>query len=117
MTTSNTLPVAADAFQVREDLTFLNHGSFGACPRPVFEVYQEWQRRLEADPVEFLGRRLHEFLYAARESLAAVTLAATLSSREEYRVDARTSPLTPGSASTGIRPSSTLITPPTALPP
>ena len=71
MTTSNTLPVAADAFQVREDLTFLNHGSFGACPRPVFEVYQEWQRRLEADPVEFLGRRLHEFLYAARESLAA----------------------------------------------
>lgn len=71
MTTSNPLPVAAEAFQVREDLTFLNHGSFGACPRPIFEVYQEWQRRLEADPVEFLGRRLHEFLYAAREPLAA----------------------------------------------
>ncbi len=71
MTVERTLPVALEDFQVRKDLTFLNHGSFGACPRPVFEVYQEWQRRLEADPVEFLGRRLHGLLYEAREPLAA----------------------------------------------
>lgn len=64
------LPVAAEDFQIRPDLTFLNHGSFGACPRPVFEVYQEWQRRLEADPIEFLGRRLDEMLYEARQPLA-----------------------------------------------
>jgi len=37
------LPVAAEHFQIRPDITFFNHGSFGACPRPVFETYQEWQ--------------------------------------------------------------------------
>jgi isopenicillin-N epimerase len=71
MSRQNTLSVAADQFQIRSDITFLNHGSFGACPRPVFEVYQEWQRRLEADPVEFLGRRLGGLLDEAREPLAA----------------------------------------------
>jgi len=64
------LPVAAEHFQIRPDITFFNHGSFGACPRPVFETYQEWQRRLETDPVEFLGRRLNEIRYEAQESLA-----------------------------------------------
>ena len=67
----NKLSAAADLFQVRSDITFLNHGSFGACPRPVFEVYQEWQRRLEADPVDFLGRRLNGLLDEARAPLAA----------------------------------------------
>ena len=70
MNKKSILPIAAEQFQVRPDLTFLNHGSFGACPRPVFEVYQEWQRRLETDPIEFLGRRLDEMLRTAREALA-----------------------------------------------
>jgi len=65
------LPVAAEQFQIRPDITFLNHGSFGACPRPVFATYQEWQRLLETDPVEFLGRRLDGMLREAREHLAA----------------------------------------------
>jgi isopenicillin-N epimerase len=52
-------------------MAFLNHGSFGACPRPVFETYQHWQRELASQPVEFLGRRLHGLLAAAREQLAA----------------------------------------------
>lgn len=71
MNIQGALSAAADQFLIRSDLTFLNHGSFGACPRPVFEVYQEWQRRLEADPVEFLGRRLTGLLHEAQESLAA----------------------------------------------
>lgn len=65
-----TAAVAAQ-FQLRPDITFLNHGSFGACPRPVFAVYQEWQRVLESDPVDFFMRRLRPLLADARARLAA----------------------------------------------
>jgi isopenicillin-N epimerase len=64
------MPELADQFLLRRDITFLNHGSFGSCPRPVFDTYQEWQRELERQPVEFLGRRLVDLLAAARERLA-----------------------------------------------
>jgi len=60
-----------DLFLLRPGVVYLNHGSFGACPRPVFDRYQAWQRELEAEPVEFLGRRFAELMRAARESLAA----------------------------------------------
>lgn len=53
------------------DVTFLNHGFFGACPRPVFEAYQNWQRELEYQPVAFLGRRAIDLLAEAREKLGA----------------------------------------------
>nr|WP_282567973.1 aminotransferase class V-fold PLP-dependent enzyme [Devosia oryzisoli] len=56
---------------MREDVTFLNHGSFGACPRPVFETYQAFQLELEREPVEFLGRRLTENMAVPRRALAA----------------------------------------------
>ncbi len=64
------LPDLASQFLLRPDLSFLNHGSFGACPRPVFETYQAWQRLLEAQPVEFLSRRLPGLLADARRVLA-----------------------------------------------
>jgi isopenicillin-N epimerase len=51
-------------------VAFLNHGSFGACPRPVFERYQAWQRELEHEPVDFLARRLPGLLDSARSTLA-----------------------------------------------
>ncbi len=63
-------PGAGDQFLLRPDVTFLNHGSFGATPRPVFERYQAWQRELEAEPVEFLGRRIRDLLAEARRPLA-----------------------------------------------
>ena len=58
-------------FLLREDVTFLNHGSYGACPRPVFEDYQAWQLELEREPVEFLSRKLTENMRRPREILAA----------------------------------------------
>ncbi len=61
-----------DHFLLDPDVVFLNHGSFGACPVPVFEAYQAFQRELERQPVEFLAleRRLPELLDRARISLA-----------------------------------------------
>ena len=56
-------------FLLDPDVVFLNHGSFGACPRPVFERYQAWQRELERQPVEFIGRRLPGLLAEARGGL------------------------------------------------
>jgi isopenicillin-N epimerase len=61
---------AGRQFLLRPGVAFLNHGSYGACPAPVFEAYQRWQRELEAEPVEFLGRRLPGLLAEAREALA-----------------------------------------------
>jgi isopenicillin-N epimerase len=58
-------------FLIDPDVVFLNHGSFGACPRPVFERYQAWQRELEQQPVDFLSRRQRDLLAEARARLAA----------------------------------------------
>ena len=58
-------------FLLDPDVIFLNHGSFGACPRPVFEAYQQWQRELERQPVDLFGRRSAALLAEARAKLAA----------------------------------------------
>jgi len=58
-------------FLLRPDVAFLNHGSFGACPRPVFEAYQRWQLELERQPVEFMQSRLGDLLLEARTQLGA----------------------------------------------
>lgn len=68
--------MAASAEELRRDflldpeVAFLNHGSFGACPRTVFERYQHWQRELEREPVDFILRRLPDLLAQARDALA-----------------------------------------------
>ncbi|HYJ12835.1 MAG TPA: hypothetical protein VEW66_04550, partial [Thermomicrobiales bacterium] len=48
--------VLRQQFMLDDDVVFLNHGSFGACPKPVWEVYTAWQRQLERQPVEFFSR-------------------------------------------------------------
>jgi len=65
-----------DLFLLDPEVTYLNHGSFGACPRPVFEVYQQWQRELEREPVEFIIRQLPDLLAESRAALAAYVGAA-----------------------------------------
>ena len=60
-----------DEFLLDPEVTFLNHGSFGACPREVVERYQDWQLELEREPVLFLARRLEGLLADARATLAA----------------------------------------------
>jgi isopenicillin-N epimerase len=59
-----------DQFLLDPGIVFLNHGSYGACPRPVFEAWQRWQAEMERNPVEFLGRCSAALLAAARERLA-----------------------------------------------
>ncbi|MFL5680749.1 MAG: aminotransferase class V-fold PLP-dependent enzyme [Chloroflexota bacterium] len=51
------------------NITFLNHGSFGACPEPVLAVQSEWRARVEREPVAVLGRELETLLGAAREEI------------------------------------------------
>ena len=57
----------ADAWALDPGLVFLNHGSFGACPRSVLAVQAELRAELEANPVAFLGRALEGRLDEARE--------------------------------------------------
>ncbi|MBF0286100.1 MAG: aminotransferase class V-fold PLP-dependent enzyme [Magnetococcales bacterium] len=56
-------------------VTFLNHGSFGACPRPVMAVQEALRREMEANPVLFFGDglapRLDDALACLAEFLAA----------------------------------------------
>src|SRR5215216_2028566 len=56
-------------FLLDPNIVFLNHGSFGATPKPVFDAYQNWQRRLERQPVLFLGREYNALLREARTAL------------------------------------------------
>lgn len=58
-------------FYLNPTITFLNHGSFGSCPKPIFEEYQRFQLELENDPVFFVQNKLKGYLKIARESLSA----------------------------------------------
>ncbi len=65
------MPDLKSLFLLDPTVIFLNHGSFGATPRPVFAAYQEWQRRLEHQPVQFLVNELPSHLANARHALGA----------------------------------------------
>jgi isopenicillin-N epimerase len=57
------------AWRLDPTVTFLNHGSFGACPEPVIAAQAAWRDRIEADPVRFFSRELEGHLDAARTTL------------------------------------------------
>ncbi len=52
-------------------MTFLNHGSFGACPKQVLEFQQRLRSQLEQEPLRFFGREWEPLLDDARSKLAA----------------------------------------------
>ena len=91
-----------DDFLLRPDVVFLNHGSFGACPRPVFQAYQDWQLALERQPVEFLGRRFGDLMLKARQALGhfvgapADDLVYVTNATTALNIVARSLPLEPG---------------------
>ncbi len=57
-------------FLLHPSITFLNHGSFGACPKPIFEAYQRFQLELENEPVVFIQKKLPQYLKQAKIPLA-----------------------------------------------
>jgi isopenicillin-N epimerase len=89
-------------FLLDPEIVFLNHGSFGATPRPVFDVYQDWQRQLEHQPVHFVARRQEALLDEARAQLASYVNAGAddisfvVNSTSGLNVIARSLPLEPG---------------------
>ncbi len=89
-------------FLLDPDVVFLNHGSFGATPRPVFRAYQQWQRRLEREPVQFIIHELLGELAQARQTLgrelnaAASDLVFVPNATFGVNIVARSLPLQPG---------------------
>lgn len=57
-------------FLLRKDITFLNFGSFGASPKPIFEKYQQLQLELEQEPVLFITSSGLKYLAQSREALS-----------------------------------------------
>lgn len=57
-------------WQLAPRTVFLNHGSFGACPKPILKLQSEFRAAMEAEPVQFLWRRYEERLEPARQELA-----------------------------------------------
>ena len=57
-------------FQLDSQFTYLNHGSFGACPYPIFNEREKWQKRLEFQPVSFIQDDANELLEKSREALS-----------------------------------------------
>jgi len=58
-------------FLLNPDITYLNFGSFGACPKPIFEDYQKWQLLLESEPAQFIAVNGVGYLRTSRHALAS----------------------------------------------
>ncbi|MDG1118702.1 MAG: aminotransferase class V-fold PLP-dependent enzyme [Flavimaricola sp.] len=94
----------APQFLLDPEVTFLNHGSFGACPKPVFDAYQAWQLKLERQPVAFLDpdRGYASWMHDSRKALAAVVgarpddIVGVLNATVGLNIVAQSLPLQPG---------------------
>ena len=57
-------------FMLDPKITYLNHGSFGACPTPIFNELIKWQKKLELEPTKHLAFDVYEYLEQSRISLS-----------------------------------------------
>ena len=57
-------------FMLDPKITYLNHGSFGACPTPIFNELIKWQKKLELEPTKHLAFDIYEYLEQSRISLS-----------------------------------------------
>ena len=63
-------PKLKKLFMLDPDITYLNHGSFGACPKPIFNSLINWQKKLEKNPTKHLGYDIYNHLEESRKSLS-----------------------------------------------
>ena len=66
-------------FLLDPSIVFLNHGSFGACPRAALEHQSRLRAEMESEPVRFLVREIEDRLDAARAALARLRRAMSTS--------------------------------------
>ncbi len=63
-------PIQPEVWSLDPKVTFLNHGSFGSCPKPILERQQQLRAELERQPVAFLVGRLTPLLDESRNILS-----------------------------------------------
>ena len=57
-------------FMLDPDIIHLNHGSYGSCPKPIFNSHIKWQKTLELNPTKHLGFDLYNYLEKSRKALS-----------------------------------------------
>ena len=62
-------PHLKNQFFLDPKITFLNHGSFGACAKPIYNNLLEWQKKLEEEPVKFFENTIFDALEKSRKAL------------------------------------------------
>jgi isopenicillin-N epimerase len=68
------VPLLADLrsrWMLKDGITFLNHGSFGAIPKVVFDAQTQWRQRIEAEPIELIARRGEQLIDTAKKAVGA----------------------------------------------
>ena len=58
------------SFMLDPEIIHLNHGSFGATPKPIFDSLISWQKKLEYNPTKHLGLDIFTQLDISRDYLA-----------------------------------------------